>query len=282
MEPDNGKTDWTEESGKAVAVGIGAAAGLPLGPVGVVGGAVGGSLLGPPTVRMLQRIRQAMARRGQRVVDVASETAGLSSEELFTRISEDEGLQVLAFNAIDAATRTVWDDKLMTLGSSLASGALSSSEAKFSTEQLVMAAIGDMEAPHLALLDLLMAWRPPQTVDETTPIRLDIPGYSHSQPSGRAWSVGQRKWYVHAIETYRPRLTPILTALIGTLQRHGLVIYESIIEDSSALRDQSYKPELQRPYVEPTELGELVWLRFHNAGANVPYVWAAPDASPEG
>jgi hypothetical protein len=167
---------------------------------------------------MFQRIRQAMERRSQKVVDVASETADLSSEELFTRISEHEELQILTVKAIDAATRTAWEDKLRTLGRSLASGVLSSDEATFSTEQLIMAAIGDMEAPHLALLDLLVACRPPLNDEKIAPTRLDIRGYSRSQPSGRGWKVGLREWPIGAIGAYRPQLTPILATLVGTLQ----------------------------------------------------------------
>ena len=70
--------------------------------------------------------------------------------------------------------------------------------------------------------------------------------------------------------------------LVGTLQRHGLAIYESNVDNSSALRLESYKPDMQRPYVEPTELGEHVWLRFYKAGANVPDVWTASALSLEG
>jgi hypothetical protein len=77
LELDDRKTDWAEESGKAVAVGIRAAAGLPLGPAGVAGGAIGGSLPGPPTVWLFQRMRQPMERTSQKVLDVASETVGL-------------------------------------------------------------------------------------------------------------------------------------------------------------------------------------------------------------
>ena len=282
LEPDNGKTDWTEQSGKALAAAIGAAAGLPLGPAGMVGGAIGGSLLEPPAVWMLERLRQAVKRRDQVVIDVTCETADVAAEELFTRISEDEQLQILFVKAIEAATRTSWEDKLRTLGGSLASGFLSSDESEVGIEQLIMAAIADMEAPHLALLDLLVAWRPPQTRDETYPIRLGIPEDSDSQASSRDWSVGQRKWYVHVIKTYRPRLAPVSTSLVGTLERHGLAIYESNIDNSSSLRLESYNPEVQRPYVEPTGLGEQVWLRFYRAGANVPDVWVAPSPSPEG
>lgn len=282
MEPDNGKTDWAEQSGKALAAGIGAAVGLPLGPAGVVGGAIGGSLLEPSAVWMLQRVLQAVNRRNQVVVDVACETAGVAPEELFTRISEDEELQILFVKAIEAATRTAWEDKLRTLGGSLASGFLSSDESEIGIEQLIMAAIADMEAPHLALLDLLVAWRPPWIEEETNPVRLDIPEDLRSQPTDCERTVDRRKWYVHNIQTYRPRLAPVFTSLVGTLERHGLAIYESNVDDSSAIRDESYNPEMQRPYVEPTELGEQVWLRFYRAGANVPDVWVAPAPSPEG
>jgi hypothetical protein len=49
-----------------------------------------------------------------------AETAGMSSEELYRRIVEDEQKQVLAAKAIEAAMRTAWDDKVRTLGASLA------------------------------------------------------------------------------------------------------------------------------------------------------------------
>jgi hypothetical protein len=283
LESDNGKTDWAEETGKAVAVGLGAAAGLlSHDPAVAIAGAMGGSLLPPAAERAFLRIRQGMGRRSQKVMDVASETAGLSSEELYARIVEDEKLQVLTFKAIDAATRTAWEGKLRTLGRSLASGVLSSDETKFSTEELIMAAVADMGEPHLALLDLLVAWGLGESGYKTAPVPLDIPGYSHSQRSDGKWSVGQRKWYVHLIQAYRPGLTPILTALMGTLQGHGLVTYESNVDNSESIVAESHNPELMRPYAEPTELGELVWLRFDGAGAHVPNVWTAPAASSEG
>jgi hypothetical protein len=280
LEPDNGKTDWTEQSSKALTVGLGAAAGwLSHDPAVVIAGAMGGSLLELPAGWMLYRIFQGWGRRSQKVMDVASETAGLSSEELYVRLVEDEKLQVLTFKAIDAAMRTAWEDQLRTLGKTLAAGVLSSDETKFSTEELIMAAVADIREPHLALLDLLVAWRFGQDEYGTAPIRLDIPEYSHSQRSDGKWGVGQRKWYVQVIRTYRPRLTPLLPALIGTLQGHGLVTYESSVENPSEILDGT--PNLG-PYVEPTELGELVWMRYDSAGANAPHVWTSPAASSEG
>ena len=142
-----------------------------------------------------------------------------------------------------------------------------------------MAAIADIEDAELALLDLLVAWRLGESGDETAPVPVDIPAYSHSQSSGRRWSVGQRRWYVHVIQTYRPRLTPLIPSLIGTLQGHGLVTYESNVDNRDSIIAESHNPELMRPYVEPTQLGELVWMRFDGAGAHVPHVWTSPAAS---
>ena len=272
---DNGKTNWTGQTGKAMAVTVGAAAGLWLGPDGVVWGAMSGALLEPPAVRMIERMQQRMQRRTKRVADIAGETAGLSSEELYARICEDEKLQVLTFKAMEAATRTAWEDKLRTLGTSLASGVLASDETQFSTEQRIMAAIGDIEDAELALLDFLVAWRLGESGGKAAPVRLDIPEYSHSQRSDGKWSVGQRKWYVNVVQTYRPRLTSLLPSLIGTLQGHGLVTYESNVGNAGAILSEAPNPG---PYVEPTQLGELVWLRFDRAGATVPHVWTSSAA----
>lgn len=276
MESGNGETNLAEEAVKAAATGLGTAAGLVWhDPAVAIAGAMAGSILPPAAEWAFLRIRQGMGRRSQKVIDVAGETAGLSSEELYARICDDEKLQVLTFKAMDAAARTAWEDKLRTLGRSLASGVLASDETKFSTEELIMAAIADIEAPHLALLDLLVAWQLGQNEYKETPVQFYTPGYSHSQRSDGKWSVGQRTWYFNVIQTYRPGLTPILKSLIGTLEGHGLVTYESSVGNAGAILDTTPNPG---PYVEPTELGELVWMRFDGAGATVPPVWAAPAA----
>jgi hypothetical protein len=276
------QTDWDEVAARAWAVGTGAALGLPFGPLGVVGGAIAGALLEPVALNLLRFLSADAQRRSGEALSAACEASGLSAEDTLSRMFSDEKFRLLAGTAMVAAAHTTLEDKVRTLGRSLASGLLASDDAAIDIEQMIMLALADLEAPQLALLDLLVAWRPPQTGDETSPIRLDIPEHSHSQPSGREWSVNQRKWYVHAIQTYRPRLTPVFSSLVGTLERHGLVTYESNVDDSSAIRDESYDPELQRPYVEPTELGEHVWLRFYRAGMNLPHVWVASPPSPKG
>ena len=55
--------------------------------------------------------------------------------------------------ALSAATRTAWEDKLRTLGRSLESGLLAEDNAKVDTEQMIIAAITDIEGPQLAMLE---------------------------------------------------------------------------------------------------------------------------------
>jgi hypothetical protein len=291
-------SDWTEQSGKALAAGVGALVGLPFGPAGLVGGAVAGPLLEPVAIEILQRVGRAGRRRGGEALAVACEVTELSPEELLARISDDEKLQILAGMAISAAARTAWEDKVLTIGRSLASGLLASDDAEVDTEQLIMSAIADMEAPHVALLDLLVAWRPPISDDEDLPVKLDIPEYSYAVLHEHTWHAGRRKWYRDVIETYRPRLAPILPELMGTLQRHGLVVYQNDPSDAverlgvhfgrrrKAMEErQLTEHRVRRLYNhesissvtemwEPSELGEQVWIHFHKAGANVPDVWS--------
>jgi hypothetical protein len=49
-----------------------------------------------------------------------------------------------------------------TLGRSLASGLLADDNAKIDTEQMIIAAITDIEGPQLAMLELLVCWCPCQ------------------------------------------------------------------------------------------------------------------------
>ena len=282
MEDDEDSAARFDRHAQALAAGLGTLAGLPFGPAGAVVGAALGPLLVPVAEEIFREVGMDGRRRSGEALAAACEASGLSAEDTITRALSNDKSRLLSATAIVAATHTAWEDKVRTLGRSLASGLLAADDAEVDTEQLIMAAIADMEAPHLALLDLLVAWRPPQLKEETNPIRLDIHEDPHSQPFGRGWSVGRRKWYVPVVQDCRPRLTPIFHSLVGTLERHGLAIYESQVDNSHSLRLESYNPDLQRPYVEPTELGERVWLRFYRAGANVPNVWTAPAPSPEG
>ena len=164
--------------------------------------------------------------------------------------------------ALNAATRTAWKDKVRTLGRSLASGLLADDNAKIDTEQMIIAAIADIEGPQLALLELLVCWQnhPRDTGEPLISTPLDPSSESHIR-DGR-WRVADRKWSVRYIDHARPSLAPIVPSLIGTLQRHGLTVRNDPV---------TY-------WWEPTELGEQVFLRFRDAGTDLPDVWSSGPA----
>jgi hypothetical protein len=107
----------------------------------------------------------------------------------------------------------------------------------------------------------------------------------------------------------RPNLVPLAPSLLGTLQRHGLAVQndktsEAIEEYAQALEKQIAEYERQRttgahrfrrppgvpspakpapePTWSPTELGEQVFLRFHEAGTKLEDVWTTGPADQQG
>jgi hypothetical protein len=83
---------------------------------------------------------------------------GVPVDEMEARIKASRRTELLTGLALDAAWQTAWEDKVRTLGRSLASGLLADDNATIGIEQLIIAAIADIEGPHLAMLDLLVAW----------------------------------------------------------------------------------------------------------------------------
>jgi hypothetical protein len=302
------QTDWAEVTARAWALGTGAALGLPLGPPGFVGGAIAGALLEPLALKLLQYLSGDAKRRSGEALSAACGASGVSAEETLSRMFSDEKFRLLAGTAMIAAAHTAWEDKVRTIGRSLATGLLASDEAEVDAEQMILSAIADMEAPHVALLDLFVACRPPIYSGEPGIVRLEIPEYSHSRSFNGEWDAHERKWARRIILEYRPRLAPVFPSLVGTLQRHGLAFFEDnsdreikqlqkAVEQEAARRDQerrgggtgstprrsstAFNVRTVPGTWEPTELGEQVWLRFHEAGTNIPDVWLQPATDPQ-
>jgi hypothetical protein len=258
-----------ELGSQALAAALGAAAGLPFGPVSGIIGAAAGPALVPAAEQILTELGLDGRRRSGAALAAACDVSGLPLEEILKRISSDEKLRLLAGIVIASATRTAWDDKVRTLGRSLASGLLATDDAEVDTEQLVIASISDIEAPQLCLLELLVCWQPP-------PFGYGLPEPHHiaSDPSsmrmGATWNAGLRTWTVVQIGSARPRLVPVLPSLLGMLQRHGLAIEEPGSGNIGPTANLRGKPQSTW---SPTELGELVYLRFKEAGAGVPDTW---------
>jgi hypothetical protein len=266
-----------------------------------------GAALGPelePLVAWAGKKITVGVRRRQ--AQVLAETS-IPEDELRKKINASEDAQLLTGFALNAAARTTLKGKLRTLGRSLASGLLAEDDATINTEQMIIAAITDIEGPQLAMLELLVARRPARNVAEPLVSGpLDLPKDSHDRPFDDNWDVAWREWSRGQIAHARPNLAPLAPSLLGTLQRHGLVVQNQNTDETieqlqrkleSAFRELyehsrdggGYRPTgapklsaardvTQEPTWSPTELGEQVYLRFLDAGTNVPDEWAAGPA----
>ncbi len=193
---------------------------------------------------------------------------GIPVDEMEKRINASERAQLLTGFTLSAATRTAWENKVRALGRSLASGLLANDNTKIDTEQLIIAAVADIEGPQLAMLELLVCWEPDVEFGTELVIGpLKIPEYSHDPTRGGSWHVGLRRLSGGHIACARPNLAPIAPSLLGTLQRHGLV----------GQNDDVSNPRSSAPHRtwSPTELGEQVFIRFRDAGTELPDVWAS-------
>lgn len=277
---------------RALAAGLGAVFGAAVGgPIGAVGGAALAPLLEPMAAQVWAELGAAGHRRAGQALAAAVD-AGIPRDELFERINASERAQLLAGYALSAATRTAWEDKVRTLGRSLAAGLLATDDAKIDNEQLIIAAIADIEGPHLSLLDLLVSYEP-----ITRNQRLDIPAYSYENSADGTWAVRRRHWARGNIRLARIQISSSLPSLLGTLQRHGLAIERTdgnraineitrfldkkvnevpiwhIEEiDHSVPAQRGTKIEVQEIWT-PTEIGEKVFLRFREAGTELPDAW---------
>jgi hypothetical protein len=292
-------------SGGGAGVGL-VAGGLIGGPPGAAAGLVIGAVLGPefePLVAWAgEKISAGMRRRQAQVLA----ESGIPEDQLREKIDSSERTQLLTGFALNAAARTALEGKLRTLGRSLAAGLLAEDNATIDTEQMIIAAISDIEGPQLAMLELLVAWRPGRNVAEPQVSGpLDLPKDSHDGLFDGNWNVAWRDWSREQIAHARPNLAPLAPSLLGTLQRHGLVVQNNNADETverlqrviESAFNQAYEhvragggyssqgaPRLnthdvaQEPTWSPTELGEQVFLRFRDAGTNVPDKWAEGPA----
>jgi hypothetical protein len=138
-----------------VAGGIVAAATATLGPAGAVTAAV----LSPMAAELLEKAAAEWRREGERRAGVAlSEallTAHASIEEFLNTIGSDPARLNLLAETIDAAARSNLDAKVRMLGAALGSGALAQDAARVDEAALKVRVLGELEAPHLKVLDAI-------------------------------------------------------------------------------------------------------------------------------
>jgi hypothetical protein len=281
----------------ALAAGAGALAGVRLGPGGEIAGALAGPYLEIMLRRSFAEFGADAKRRVTKMMDSARETAGCTDAELEERLLRSEGKRLFNITAINAAAATAWPQKVVALGRVLAAGLIAEDEAAIDVEELALAAMTDMEKPHVVLLDLLVRFEPEAEMGiGWTAVPQAIPSYLSDFVGGGGplhWRPCRRVWTAAQIFEVRPQLRPVVTSLLGTLERHGLArlndsgpaVAKQLGEDlakqvnkqaGQAQRGQRPAPVTLRPPSSmreippswsPTELGERV-LGFYEDAAS--------------
>ncbi len=185
-------------------------------------------------------------------------------------------------------------------------------------QQQALAAMTDMERLHVVLLELLVRYEPDRHYDPDAKQQYLV-ARPHLVPSyqgtffgdgpnnPKVWAIGRRRWTASQIAVVRTQLRPVLTSLLGTLQRHGLAVEndtapEELKELSKSLvqqvnrqagqmqRSRTSKPiTLREPQVHalesswsPTELGETILDYYHLAGEERMITDTPGPGQPEG
>lgn len=208
--------EWTETARRA-ATGV---AGSIIGYVvaDAPGAAVGG---GAPAVlddafRWLgQQWRAQTRRNSERVLDVAADTADLSRDDMVVRLTADPKRLQVAGMALSAGAMTTDEDKLQALARSLAMAA--EDDALVDPEMLVVAALTDMEAPHIKVL------------------RIMATGASRRRIHGRR---NHASYALRGLEHELPEVAGLMAPVLSTLLRHGLVSEENDLRASLDRRDR--------------------------------------------
>jgi hypothetical protein len=185
--------------------------------------------------------------------------------------------------AMDGAARTAWPPRVSALGRALADG-LIADDAEVDVVEPVLPAMTSMDRAHVSVLELLVRRMPLGTENCSA-------GASYGAEG--EWDAGWRFWSAEQIIQARPTLRLVLPSLIGTLQRHGLVVQNDETPGALAKVSEQARDSLRRgssggrpwrdapvmpttpeirlittaPTWSPTELGERVLGYYQLAAA---------------
>lgn len=274
-----------------------ASVGIRLGPEAALALGAASTLFESLAERAWGELRPEARQRAARVLSTAAEEIGCDDEQLGKLIGSSETSRLQTGLAMDAAQRTAWPPKVSALGRVLAEGLLATDEDQVNVQDQALVAMADLERLHLILLELLVKYEPRSVVEGAAAEPHLLPSYQDSflgeagPDNPKVWAVGRRKWTARQIVEARPQLRPVLTTLVGTLQRHGLAIENDsapeVLEELSKdlvkqvnqqagqmQRSQQAKPVILRetrirsvqPSWSPTELGETILDYYRLAG----------------
>ena len=272
-----------------VSIRLGAGAALALGAAG--------PLFESLAERAWEELRPDARQRATRVLSTAAEEIGCDDEQLGELICSSETSRLQTGLAMDAAQRTAWPPKVYALGRVLAAGLIATDEDKVNVQDQALVAMADLERLHLILLELLVKYEPEWKYDHIEATLHRLPSYQDVFLAGgrpgdpKVWSIGRRKWPDHRIVAVRSQLRPVLTSLLGTLQRHGLAaendqtsgalenFSKDLVQQVNRQGGQVQRRGQARPVTlrettvrsagpswSPTELGEMILDYYRLAG----------------
>lgn len=212
---------------------------------GADGAMVGGGSI-PYLAMMLRRsvddILADRARRAEEMLQSAGEAAGLPPYEFAELTRRSARARFLTDSAIQAAADTFWPPGVSALGRALAAGLIEGDDTTIDIPKMILPAMTEMVAPHLQLLDLLVMCRwnglaGARRADRAK--RIDDPATAYLANTKSVWTARQ-------IEFVRPTLAPALSALIGTLERRGLIEQNDNTAEALTRYSETFRKESNR------------------------------------
>ena len=222
--------------------------------LGADAGAVVSTFAIPFAEEIVRRARDefrtdAEQRVAQMLGSVAEELECDDPDQLGDMIGKSERTRLLAITAVDGAIRTAWPPRVVAIGTALAAGLIATDNAMIDVEQMALGAMADMDAMHVSLLELLVCWEPIGSVASAEKIRRYVGPSAHPADIPNL-EPGARRWNTSQMGAARPQLSPVLTSLIGTLERHGLVVEN----DNTIQALENFLPERSAKDVAETTL----------------------------
>ncbi|MFI8528557.1 hypothetical protein ACIGB8_29145 [Promicromonospora sukumoe] len=225
---------------KATAAAIGALSGAAVaGPAGSIVGAAVAPILEPVMAKVFDEFSSDSRRSAAEVLVEAAIHAGVTPEEFADRVRQDEMHRLIGGTAFTAGARTRNREKIRGLGRALSDGILAEDRAKLDETHLILRAMDDLEAPHIAVLNFLVNYWPP-TLSGAEIVREAVLLDAKDREE-RPWR-GNPRWTVRGLNGARPGFAEAMPSLLGTLQRHGLAGVE---QDTKKMLDD-YEKATQR------------------------------------
>lgn len=142
-------------AGEEAAAGIGIAAGAVVKEV-------------PNVIAQVQADR---VRRAAHTIETAADGIGMTAEDFLELVGRDESHRYLLYRTVEAGAQAIGREKVRTLAAALASGAIQEDTAVLDSAVTVVAAVSELEAIHLQVLDLLYGLPPGDPYTDANKLR---------------------------------------------------------------------------------------------------------------